>query len=273
VTRLPVEHLEDIRLGDVMAASGCPICGVRRMAVSRFLDGLLGESVTDVGFRRDLTRARGFCDRHTHALHAADRARTGSGTGAAVLLASVIAVRQDELSRIPAPGASGRTRRLAQARRPPACLACAQETRAETNAPDRLVDLLPEPAWAAALAEARLCFRDLLALAGRAQRGPHWTAIWARQCSRIRELREQVEAYVDNSSHDGRHRITEEDRVSVDEAAALLGGLESEKDDRTAGASARIGGAVAAPCSAGARRRVRSRPSGRMLGHPEETTP
>jgi hypothetical protein len=123
-------------------------------------------------------------------------------------------------------GGSGRSRRLAEARRPPACLVCAQETRAEANALARLVELLPEAAWASAVAEARLCFRDLLSLAGLAQRGPEWSAIWARQCSRIRQLREQVEAYVDNSSHDGRHRITAADRASVDEAAALIGGLE-----------------------------------------------
>jgi hypothetical protein len=226
VTRLPAEHLEDIRLGDVMAAPGCPICRVRRTAVSRYLDAVLWESVTDVGFRRDLTRARGFCDRHTHTLLAADRAQSGSGTGAAVLLASVVATREEELSRIPVAGGSGRSRRLAEARRPPACLVCAQETRAEANALARLVELLPEAAWASAVAEARLCFRDLLSLAGLAQRGPEWSAIWARQCSRIRQLREQVEAYVDNSSHDGRHRITAADRASVDEAAALIGGLE-----------------------------------------------
>ena len=226
MTQLPVEHLEDVRLSDVMAAPGCPICRVRRTAVSRFLDALLWESVTDVGFRQDWTRARGFCDRHTHALLAADRAQSGSATGAAVLLASVIAVREEELSRIPSSGRGRRSRRLAEARQPPACLACAQEARAEANALDRLVQLLPEPAWASAVAEARLCFRDLLALAGRAQRGPEWTAIWARQRSRIRQLREQLEAYVDNSSHAGRHRITAADRAAVDEAAALVGGLE-----------------------------------------------
>jgi hypothetical protein len=226
VTSLPVEHLEDVRLSDAMAEPGCPICRLRRMAVSRFLDALLWEIVTDVGFRQDLTRARGFCDRHTHALLAADRAQSGSGTGAAVLLASIIAVRERELSRVPAAGRSGRSRRLAEVRRPPTCLACAQETRAEVNALARLVELFSEPAWAPAIAEAPLCFRDLLALAGRAQPGPAWTSIWARQCSRIRELREQVEAYVNNSSHDRRHRITPADRASVNAAAALLGGLE-----------------------------------------------
>ena len=226
MTQLPVEHLEDVRLSEMMAAPGCPICRVRRTAVSRFLDALVWESVTDVGFRQDWNRARGFCDRHTHALLAADRAQSGSGTGAAVLLASVIAVRERELSRIVASGGNGRTRRLAEALRPPACLACVQEATAEANALGRLVELLPVPAWASAVAEARLCFRDLLALASRAQRVPEWTAIWARQCSRIRELREQVEAYANNSSHDGRHRITAADRASVDEAAALVGGIE-----------------------------------------------
>jgi uncharacterized protein DUF6062 len=52
------------RLLEALGAPGCPVCSLRRVAVHRYLDGVLYESVNDVNLRRALIRSRGFCPEH-----------------------------------------------------------------------------------------------------------------------------------------------------------------------------------------------------------------
>ena len=63
----------DIALSEELFAPGCALCRHRSSQGRRYLRNLVYEGVNDVGFRRTLDRARGFCGPHTVALFEADR--------------------------------------------------------------------------------------------------------------------------------------------------------------------------------------------------------
>ena len=109
MVRLPARDIGDVRLADHVEAGGCPICAARADAIARFIDAMLWESVNDVAFRRELDAARGFCEPHSGAVLAADRAQSGSALGASILFRAVLTIRLREAER--AASATGRTRR------------------------------------------------------------------------------------------------------------------------------------------------------------------
>jgi hypothetical protein len=87
-----------------------------------------------------------------------------------------------------------------------------------------LVHLTADPAWAEAAATADLCLDHFLALIAEGPAAAPLSAIETRQLARLRELEERLESFVQRSSHDRRHLITDPERASLAAAASLLGG-------------------------------------------------
>lgn len=235
---LPVRSGADIHLADAFALDGCPLCRERRRTEAAYLESILSESVNDIPFRQALDGARGFCARHSRAVLDADRARSGS-LGASILLRATLVARLPEIEA--AAGARGwsRSRRVADARRPPACPACERVASADARSVATVVRLSVDDAWAEAAATAPFCLAHLLALMDVRPVPPSWSAVEARQVSRLQALRDRLDAYAHASAHDRRHLQTDDNRAAVDEAAELLGG-------------SRAGGAGAAGMAAGA---------------------
>jgi Family of unknown function (DUF6062) len=225
---LAARDLLDSRLAEILAAGGCPVCRYRNRSAQRFIAAILAESVNDRGFRRDLDRARGFCVAHTHDVLAADRRESGGTVAAAILFGATAAVRGAKLDAAAAQRGRARTSRLAAARRPPDCPACAEAGVAEGHAVARLLERTADDGWAAALGTAELCLDHVLALAAAGSATPSWARVEERQRARIGELRERLTSFAHHSSHDRRHLVTDEERRSADEAARLLGGTPPE---------------------------------------------
>jgi hypothetical protein len=225
---LHARDLLDSRLAEILAEPGCPVCRYRNRSARRFIAAVLAESVNDRGFRHDLDRARGFCPAHTHDVLTADRRESGGTVAAAILFGAVANVRGQELEAAVAQRGRTRSNRLAAARRPPDCPACAESAAAEGHAVARLVDRTADAGWADALGGADVCLDHLLALAAAGAAITAWVPVEERQRARIAELRERLRLYAYHSSHDRRHLLTEEERRSADEAARLLGGTPPE---------------------------------------------
>ena len=221
---LPARDLVAVRLSELLAKPGCPICRGRADAERRFLDSWLYERVQDVRTRRELDETRGLCDDHIHGLLAADRARAGGGLGTSILYDAMLRIRLGELVHAHGQRGRGRGKRLAESAEPPACLVCKEAASAERVTIDGLREHLGEPAWADAIGRAALCLghlRDLMRLGSGDDR---WMPIEARQLARIHELQTRLVAFAHHSSHDRRHLRTDDQAASVDEAAQLLGG-------------------------------------------------
>jgi hypothetical protein len=224
VVRLPARDIGDVRLADHVESGGCPICAARADAIARFIDAMLWESVNDVAFRRELDAARGFCEPHSGAVLAADRAQSGGALGASILFRAVLTIRLREAER--AASAAGRTRRrlLGLASTSPDCPVCGMGLDAESGAIDRLRLLVAEPAWAEALATADVCLVHLVALLQDPPRTEAWRGVERRQLERLRDIHRRLSGFVDHSGHDRRHLLTDDERRAVDDAARLLGG-------------------------------------------------
>jgi hypothetical protein len=221
--QLPVRSGADINLADAFGLPGCPLCRERRRTEAAYLESILSESVNDIPVRQALDEARGFCARHARARLDADRARSG-GLGASILLRATLVARLPGIEA--AAGARGwsRSRRVADARRPPACPACERVATADARSVETAVRLTADDAWAAAAATAPFCLAHLLALMDVRPVPPSWARVEAGQMTRLHALRDRLEAFAHASAHDRRQLQTDDNRAAVDEAADLLGG-------------------------------------------------
>lgn len=220
---LPVRHLADVWLADLVTGMSCPLCGARRRAGIRYLDGWLRESVNDVSLRGELDRARGLCGPHTGAILDAERRESGSRLASAILLGAVLRIRRAELAALREAKGRGRGRALSAAARPPACMVCRAEDEGERTALVSLGGYLRDPAWAAALGAADFCLDHLLRLADTAGGEPAWPGIEARQAERIERIAAGLHGFGMNAAFDRRHLLTDEETASIPEAARLLG--------------------------------------------------
>jgi len=226
MSRLPVRSGADIHLADAFARPGCPICRELDRGEAAYLDSILAESVNDVGFRATLDAARGFCSAHSRAVLATDRRRAGT-LGAAILLRAALLTRLRDLEAAHVARGRSRSRRLAEAARPPACPACARIARNADGLLDGLAAQVADPAWAKAVEAAPFCLHHLLGLLARRQATGSWDDVEDRQLQRLRDLAELLGRFAHASSHDRAHLQTDEQRTSVDAAADLLGGERS----------------------------------------------
>lgn len=72
-------------LRDALPQPGCAVCRLTALAIERYLDGLLWESVNDPGLRGDIRRARGFCHEHAWEL-----VGDGASVGVAIIVRDVL---------------------------------------------------------------------------------------------------------------------------------------------------------------------------------------
>jgi hypothetical protein len=191
---------------------------------------ILTEFVNDVPFRSQLDRARGFCEAHVHGLVDADRRGSGGLLGPAILFWAVLRVRLREATEAQRTKGRSRSKRVAEARAPAQCPICAEIRRADAVTVAGLVHLAADPAWAQAAASAEVCLDHLLALMSEPPSTAGWARVEADQFGRLGQLNEALESFVQRSSHDRRHLITDEERASLAAAARALGGEDARRD-------------------------------------------
>jgi hypothetical protein len=227
---LPKREMIDERLAEMVGPDRCPLCRFRIDDERRFLDSILWESVNDRIFRARLEKGGGFCRAHAAQILEADRRSTGSSLGAAILLAAGLRARARELSDMTRGWRRHAARSIADARRKPDCPVCAQVAATEAHAAARLATLAAEPAWAEALGTAGFCLVDLLtvwAAAAASDEGQQaWAPVGAAQLARLQEVLARLDGFIDNSSHDRMHLLSEDESRSLREATAILGGGE-----------------------------------------------
>jgi hypothetical protein len=225
---LPTRDLASVHLAELLAARGCPGCRERQLVVERYTEAYLYESVNDVRFRADLDTARGMCGEHVREMLRADRRESGGALGPAILLDAMLRVREGELRA--AAGARGpiRSWRVREAARPAACLVCAEVSQRVEGVLRHLVRLTADDAWADAVGSAELCLDHLLVMMAAPGRPPAWEGAERRQLERVHRVRERLIAFADHSAHGRRHHQTADERASVEEGAALLGGAERD---------------------------------------------
>ena len=220
---LRVRSGADINLADAFGLPGCPLCRERRRTEAAYLESILSESVNDIPFRQAFDEARGFCARHARAVLDADRARAGS-LGASILLRATLVARLRDVEAATTARGWARSRRVADARRPPVCPACERVATADERSVETVVRLTKDDDWAEAAAAAPFCLAHVIALMD-VRPPPPWAAVEARQVARLEALRDRLAAYAHASAHDRRHLQTDDQRASVDEAADALGGF------------------------------------------------
>jgi hypothetical protein len=223
-SELPARDIVDVRLSAAMGEGGCPICVVRARSERAMMDSIISQHVLDIGFRGELERKQTFCRRHARELILADRRGPGGTLGSSILYGAMIERRLDVIRG--AVGAKGRWLRvrLRLARRRPPCVACTQGQSAVETAFARLAERSGEPAWADAVALAPFCLDDFLDLWSVAGSDDAFRPIAERQVARMRDLAHRLDGFVDHSSHDRRHLMTDLEAQATDEAADLLGG-------------------------------------------------
>lgn len=221
---LPVHSGADARLADAFAEPGCPLCRMRADRERSYVESILAEFVNDVPFRGELDRARGFCEPHVHALVEADRRGSGGLLGPAILFHAVLRLRLREATDARRTKDRSRSKRVAEARTLAQCPICAEIRRADSVTVAGLVHLAADLAWAQAAASADVCLDHLLAMMSEPPSTDGWAQVEAHQLARLRQLEETLESFVQRSSHDRRHLITDEERASLAAAAIALGG-------------------------------------------------
>lgn len=227
---LPVHSGADARLADAFGKPGCALCRLRSDRERTYMASILTEFVNDVPFRGQLDRARGFCEVHVHGLIDADRRGFGGLLGPAILFQAVLRLRLREATDAQRTKGRSRSKRVGEARTPAQCPICAEVRRADAVTVAGLVHLAADPAWAQAAASADVCLDHLLAMMSEPPSIAEWAQVEAQQIGRLRQLNEALESFVQRSSHDRRHLITDEERASLAAAARALGGEQARRD-------------------------------------------
>lgn len=62
------KHVNFFALQKVCDKQGCPICNIVNERISRYIDGMLFEHISDRTFRRQYKEAGGFCEKHSKTL-------------------------------------------------------------------------------------------------------------------------------------------------------------------------------------------------------------
>ena len=226
---LPARDIAEMRVAGFLATHGCPLCGARYAAGQRLVDAVIGEAVNDVGVRRRLDAAGGYCARHAALLPVRERERRGGTLGSAILLGSIVRARLAALDGAAAEGGRRLGGRIAALRRPPACPLCRDVDASIGGVLTVIVGRLADPAWVAALGASNLCLDDLLLLwdavaAAGGRTLEAWRPIGAAQSERLRMILATADGYIDHSGHDRQSELTDAERVAVDALVRALAG-------------------------------------------------
>jgi hypothetical protein len=122
---------------EALREAGCVVCRLTLRAVGRYIQSLAYEQVNDIAVRKELRRARGFCNRHAYQWLREAR----STLGTALIYRDVLKAALNDLTVGPARGGvfSGLLR---PAKRHASCLACRAQREAEARYMAALVALL-----------------------------------------------------------------------------------------------------------------------------------
>jgi len=218
-----------MRVADLVAGEGCPLCSGRTAAERRFVDALIGEAVTDTGVRRRLDESGGYCARHATLLPVRERHRRGGTLGSAILLGSVVRARLTALDQAVTDGGRKLVGRLEALRRPPACPVCQDVESSIGSMLTVVLGRLGDPAWASAMAVSEICVDDLLLTwEVVARSGSRMIAAWepvgSALVNRLQAALGMADAYVDHSGHDRQAELTDAERVAVDGLVRALAG-------------------------------------------------
>ena len=224
---LPARAIAEMRVAEFVSGDACALCQGRTAAEQRSVDAVIAEAVTDVGVRRRLDAAGGYCALHAALLPVRERARRGGTLGSAVLLGSVLRARLDALDAATASGGRRLAGRVASLREPANCPVCRNVESSVGSVLTVVIGRLGDPAWAEALAQSALCLDDLLLLwhtvarsNGRTQDA--WRPIGTAQVARLRAILATADAYVDHSGHDRQAELTDEERAAADGLVRVL---------------------------------------------------
>jgi hypothetical protein len=222
-----------MRLSEHLTGPGCPLCAARADADVRLVDSLIGEAVNDIGVRRDLDRARGYCARHFVMLPERERRRRGGTLGSAILLGAVLRRRLDRLAELD--GGRRLPARITELRQQPDCPLCRGLVSTDGAALAGLAGRLTDPLWAAAIAESDLCLDDFLALWELVARSDRrfqeaWAPVAVAQRRRFEQVVDELNGYIASSGHDRREELTDQQRAAADRAVRLLAGEPAPKD-------------------------------------------
>jgi hypothetical protein len=94
-----IPYYHDIR--EALDQPGCAFCRLLTRSADRYLDSVLWELVNDGSVRRELNRARGYCQQHGWLL-----VRAGAAAGVAILMRDVVKTLVEVLESTPSKGAS-----------------------------------------------------------------------------------------------------------------------------------------------------------------------
>ena len=226
---LPARDIAEMRVSEYLGTAGCALCRGRAAAEERFVDAVIAEAVTDVGARRRLDAAGGYCGTHAGLLPVRERARRGGTLGSAVLLGSVLRGRLAALDAAMSGGGRRLAGRVASLREPAACPVCRDVESSVGSVLTIVIGRLGDPAWADALARSPLCLDDLLLLwhvvvrsDGRTRDA--WRPVGDAQVARLRAILATADAYVDHSGHDRQAELTDEERSAADALVRVLAG-------------------------------------------------
>lgn len=225
-----------MRVADLVAGEGCPLCSGRAAAERRFVDAVIGEAVTDVGVRRRLDASGGYCTRHATLLPVRERHRRGGTLGSAILLGSVMRARLTSLDQAVADGGRRLVGRLEALRRPPGCPVCQDVDSSIGSMLTVVLGRLGDPAWVAELAASEMCVDDLLLTWEVVARSggrmiAAWQPVGSAQANRLHAVLDMADAYVDHSGHDRQAELTDAERVAVDGVVRALTGDERDSVD------------------------------------------
>jgi hypothetical protein len=225
--RLPARDFEEIRLAEALERGRCPVCDARQEAGFAALRGLAREGATDRGLRSQMDKGLGFCQAHSVGLSRMELLQTSSQLATAVLLDAVLRRRLTALEKLAGSDAGAQLRGL-EAIADPKCPVCARIAEASRGAVERLLKLVVDPAWAAALGAAEICFDDLNALWTKAAAArevqQRWAPIAAIQLRRLESLQKTLAEYAHNSTADRRRLITPEQQEAGAAAIRFFGG-------------------------------------------------
>lgn len=219
-----------------LKGEGCLICRMVKRSVSRYLDSVSYESVTDVAVRERLRAANGLCRRHGRQF----LEETRDPLGLAIIERDVAENLLRRLAEASGEALGERRKRslLAPFARPAKnqpgrnpvaprgdCPACQVQGEAETRFIDTLVEYLERPEVADAFErEGRLCLPHFGRALVRMARGETYDLLLRRQRTILRAIADELAEYERKSDYRFRHEALGPERDAPARAAALITG-------------------------------------------------